>query len=77
MVWTYPVRDCLMDISSSVSVLQMRHEASELRAPLGEPQEDSAISRDSQAGITVAMCRHCSELYHGLGRSGVAARNTW
>ena len=50
-----------MDVSPSVSVLQMRHEASKLRAPLGEPQQHSAISRDSRAGITVVMCRHCSE----------------
>ena len=58
-----PVRDCLMDICPSVSVFQMSHEACELRASLGEPQQDYAISRDSQAGITVAMCRHCFELY--------------
>ena len=65
-----PVRDCLMDISPSVSVFQMSHEASELRAPLGEPQQDSAISGDSQAGITLAMCRHCSELYSWSGEVG-------
>ena len=64
------VRDCLMDISPSVSVFQMSHEASELRAPLGEPQQDSAISGDSQAGITLAMCRHCSELYSWSGEVG-------
>ena len=58
-----PVRDCLMDISPSVSVFQMSHEAPELRAPLGEPMQDSAISRDSQTGITVAMCGHSSERY--------------
>ena len=57
-----PVSDSLMDICPSVLVLQMSHQASELRAPLGEPQQDSAISRDGQAGIPVAMCRHCSEL---------------
>ena len=65
-----PVRDCLMDISPSVSVFQMSHEASELRAPLGEPEQDSAISGDSQAGITVAMCQHCSELYSWSGEVG-------
>ena len=58
-----PVCDCVMDISPSVYVFQMNHEVSELRGPLGEPQQDYAISGDSQAGITVAMCRHCSELY--------------
>ena len=42
-----PVRDCLMDISASISVFQMSHEVSELRAPLGEPQQDSATSGDS------------------------------
>ena len=58
-----PVRDYLMDISPSVSVFQMSHDAPELGAPLGEPQQDSAISGDIQAGITVAMCRHCCDPY--------------
>ena len=48
----------------------MSHEAPELRAPLGEPQRDSAISVGSQAGITVAMCRHCSELPAWSGEVG-------
>ena len=60
---TDAVRDCLMDVCPSVSVLQISQQASELRALLGEPQQDSAISRESQAGMKVAMCRHCSEIY--------------
>ena len=59
-----------MDISPSVSVFQMSHEAPKLGSPLGEPKQDSAISGDSQAGITVAMCRHCSELYAWPGEVG-------